>query len=45
MFAEKEVSRMENELTIKQPKLAVAQKETEALIAKIEIDKKEASEK
>jgi len=24
MFAEKEVSRMENELTIKQPKLAVA---------------------
>lgn len=45
MYAEKEVQNMEIILSDKQPKLAVAQKEIEILIKKIEIDKKGASEK
>lgn len=45
MYAEKEVQNMEVILSDKQPKLEVAQKEIEILIQKIEVDKKEASEK
>ena len=45
MFAEKEVSNMENILTEKQPKLAVAKVEIAILIEKLEVDKKEANEK